>query len=147
MLNSLAAHGWLCRSADYRLRGGGQHPHPLVDTKRLIAWVRASAAELGADPSQVFLAGCSAGGHLAVSAALTPNAAELQQSGRLRRAAAHPAQLRPLLLRSLPDGRSCRRGIPALGAATHHGHTRRRDTETLTPTTSMNSVGGGSPLP
>ncbi len=78
MLNSLAAHGWLCLSADYRLRGGGQHPNPLVDTKRLIAWVRASAAELGADPSQVFLAGCSAGGHLAVSAALTPNAAELQ---------------------------------------------------------------------
>ena len=78
MLNHLAAHGWLCLSADYRLRGDGQHPNPLVDIKRLIAWTRANSDELGADPSQVFLAGCSAGGHLAVSAALTPNAAEFQ---------------------------------------------------------------------
>jgi acetyl esterase/lipase len=38
----------------------------------VIAWVREHAAEYGADPSQVFLAGASAGGHLAVSAALTP---------------------------------------------------------------------------
>ncbi len=78
LLNRLAAHGWLCLSADYRLRADGQHPHPLVDTKRLIAWVRASADELGADPSRVFLAGCSAGGHLALSAGLTPDVAELQ---------------------------------------------------------------------
>ncbi len=78
MLNRLAAHGWLCLSANYRLRADGQHPNPLVDTKRLIAWTRENSDELGADPSQVFLAGCSAGGHLALSAALTPNVAELQ---------------------------------------------------------------------
>ncbi|MDQ2847835.1 MAG: alpha/beta hydrolase [Actinomycetota bacterium] len=80
MLNHLAAHGWLCLSANYRLRAAGQHPNPLIDTKRLIAWIRENSDELGADPSQVFLAGCSAGAHLAVSAALTPNAAEFQPS-------------------------------------------------------------------
>lgn len=78
VLNQLAVHGWLCLSANYRLRAHGQHPNPLVDTKRLIAWIRENSDELGADPSQVFLAGCSAGGHLALSAALTPNVAEFQ---------------------------------------------------------------------
>ena len=78
LLNQLAAQGWLCLSGNYRLRGAAQHPNPLIDVKRLIAWTRENADELGADPSSVFLAGCSAGGHLAVSAALTPNQAELQ---------------------------------------------------------------------
>lgn len=78
MLNQLAAHGWLCMSANYRLRADARHPNPLVDTKRLIVWVRENSDDLGANPSQVFLVGCSAGGHLALSAALTPNASEFQ---------------------------------------------------------------------
>jgi acetyl esterase/lipase len=78
MLNQLAAHGWLCLSADYRLRADGHHPNPLVDTKRLIAWIRANSDEFGADPARVFLAGSSAGGHVALSAALTPDVAEFQ---------------------------------------------------------------------
>lgn len=78
LLNHLATRGWLCLSANYRLRADGQHPNPLIDTKRLIVWIRENSDSFGADPSQVFLAGCSAGGHLAVCAALTPNAAEFQ---------------------------------------------------------------------
>src|SRR6185437_7225355 len=78
LLNQLAADGWLCLSANYRLRGAGQHPNALIDAKRVIAWIRAHADEFGADPSSVFLAGCSAGAHLAVSAALTPGRVELQ---------------------------------------------------------------------
>ena len=71
LLNQLADHGWLCVSANYGLRSQGAFPESLVDTKRVIAWVRAHAGELGADPDQIFLAGGSAGGHLAISAALT----------------------------------------------------------------------------
>jgi len=71
LLNRLATDGWLCLSANYRLRQDGLHPNPLIDVKRLIAWTRENADELGADSSSVFLAGCSAGAHLAVSAALT----------------------------------------------------------------------------
>lgn len=78
MLNRLSAHGWLCLSANYRLRAAGRHPNPLVDVKRMIAWTREHATELGADPTQIYLLGCSAGGHLAVSAALTRNAVALQ---------------------------------------------------------------------
>lgn len=50
-----------------------------MDAKRVIAWVREQAADLGADPLQVFLVGCSAGGHMAVSTALTPNQGRFQQ--------------------------------------------------------------------
>ncbi|WP_457100194.1 alpha/beta hydrolase [Microbacterium sp. P5_E9] len=73
LLNQFADHGWLCVSANYQLRAEGAFPESLVDTKRVIAWVRAQAIEYGADPDQIFLVGASAGGHLAVSAALTPN--------------------------------------------------------------------------
>ena len=78
LLNQMAAHGWLCISANYRLRADAVFPNPLLDAKRAIAWAREHAAEYGADPTQVFLAGCSAGGHLAVSAALTPNQPRFQ---------------------------------------------------------------------
>lgn len=78
LLNQLAAHGWLCISANYRLRADAVFPNPLVDAKRAIAWAREHAAEHGADPALVFLAGCSAGGHMAVSAALTPNQPRFQ---------------------------------------------------------------------
>lgn len=78
LLNQLASHGWLCISADYRLRAEAVFPNPLVDAKRVIAWAREHALEHGADPAQIFLLGCSAGGHMAVSAALTPNQSRFQ---------------------------------------------------------------------
>lgn len=78
LLNQLAAHGWLCISANYRLRADAAFPNPLLDAKRAIAWAREHAAENGADPTQLFLAGCSAGAHMAVSAALTPNQPRFQ---------------------------------------------------------------------
>lgn len=78
LLNQLAAHGWLCISANYRLGAAGAFPHSLVDAKRVIAWAKDNAAAYGADPTQIFLVGASAGGHLALSAALTQNHPELQ---------------------------------------------------------------------
>ncbi|MCR2812895.1 alpha/beta hydrolase [Microbacterium sp. zg.Y1084] len=71
LLNQLAAHGWFCVSANYGLRGQGVFPRSLIDAKRVIAWVGAHAQAYGIDPEQIFLAGTSAGGHLALSAALT----------------------------------------------------------------------------
>lgn len=73
VLNLLASHGWVCLSANYRLRAAGAFPNSVVDTKRVVAWVRTHAGELAADPAAVLLAGSSAGAHLAVSAALTAN--------------------------------------------------------------------------
>ena len=73
LLHRLASQGWLCVSANYRLGRAGRFPHSLVDAKRVIAWVREHAAEHGADPSVVVVAGSSSGAHLASMAALTPN--------------------------------------------------------------------------
>jgi acetyl esterase/lipase len=71
MLLQLAARGWLCLSVDYRIGTAGEFPNPLVDTKRAIVWIRDHAGEYAADAAHVYLLGQSAGGHLAISAALT----------------------------------------------------------------------------
>ena len=67
----LARRGWVCISANYRLRT--QYPDQLEDVKKVLAWVREHGREYGADPNVVFVAGSSAGGHLASMAALTTN--------------------------------------------------------------------------
>jgi acetyl esterase/lipase len=69
----LASHGWVCISADYRLRRAGRFPASQIDAKRAIAWARQHAGEYGADPSLLAVAGGSAGAHLASMAALTAN--------------------------------------------------------------------------
>lgn len=55
----------------YRLRPAASFPDHLVDLKRAIAWARGQGAGYGADPETVFVAGSSAGGHMAALAALT----------------------------------------------------------------------------
>ena len=69
----LASHGWVCVSADYRLRRAGRFPASLIDAKRAIAWIHEHAPEYGGDPSLLVVAGSSAGAHLASMAALTAN--------------------------------------------------------------------------
>ncbi|WP_020548076.1 alpha/beta hydrolase [Embleya scabrispora] len=73
LIYRLASQGWVCVSANYRLRPDARHPDHLVDLKKVIAWVREHGHEYGADPSQLFASGSSAGAHLAALAALTPN--------------------------------------------------------------------------
>jgi acetyl esterase/lipase len=66
----LASQGWLCVSASYALRPA-PFSESLADARGAVAWARTRASELGIEPVQVFVAGSSAGGHLALSAALT----------------------------------------------------------------------------
>ncbi|HXQ57924.1 MAG TPA: alpha/beta hydrolase [Actinomycetes bacterium] len=73
LLYRLASQGWLCVSANYRLRPAAQHPDHLLDLKKVIAWVRAHGHQYGADPGLLLVSGSSAGAHLAALAALTPN--------------------------------------------------------------------------
>jgi acetyl esterase/lipase len=72
LLYRLAADGWVCISANYRLRGAGL-AEPLADVESVIAWIAEHGRKYGADPTAVFLAGSSAGGHLALRAALRPD--------------------------------------------------------------------------
>jgi acetyl esterase/lipase len=78
LLQHLAARGWVCFSADYRLSPRATFPDHLVDVKRVLAWVKAHAADYGADSDFVVIAGNSAGAHLAALAALTANDPEYQ---------------------------------------------------------------------
>jgi acetyl esterase/lipase len=73
LIYRLASQGWVCISANYRLSPAVRFPDRLIDVKKVIAWVREHGHEYGADPTVVFVAGSSAGGHLAAMAALTPN--------------------------------------------------------------------------
>ncbi|GAA1860291.1 alpha/beta hydrolase [Asanoa iriomotensis] len=73
LLNHLAAQGWVCVSANYRLAPAARYPDYLVDAKKVIAWVRDHAADYGADPRTIVASGSSAGAHLASMLALTRN--------------------------------------------------------------------------
>jgi acetyl esterase/lipase len=73
LLYRLASQGWVCISANYRLGRATRFPDHLIDAKKVIAWVREHGSEHGADPAMIFVAGTSAGAHIAAIAALTPN--------------------------------------------------------------------------
>lgn len=64
LLHHLAERGWVCVSATYRLRPRAGFEEHLADARAAMAWARAHAAEYGADPSRVVMAGSSAGAHL-----------------------------------------------------------------------------------
>jgi acetyl esterase/lipase len=78
LIYRLASQGWLCISANYRLSPAAAFPDHLIDVKKVVAWVREHGQEYGGDPAVVFVAGSSAGGHLAAMAALTPNDPDFQ---------------------------------------------------------------------
>lgn len=73
LLEHLAARGWVCISANYRLSPAVRFPDHLVDAKRVIAWAREHGPEYGASGTEIFATGGSAGAHLSATLALTPN--------------------------------------------------------------------------
>lgn len=73
LLAHLAASGWVCVAANYRLSPKVAFPEHLIDVKRAIDWTRRHAAEYGGDARFLAITGGSAGGHLAALAALTAN--------------------------------------------------------------------------
>jgi acetyl esterase/lipase len=80
--HALMAHlveaGWVCVSMQYRASPRHRWPSHIIDVKTAIAWTRAHIAQFGGDPSFIAAAGCSAGGHLASLAGLTPNDPQFQ---------------------------------------------------------------------
>ena len=69
--DTLAAQGFAVAAVDYRLSGEARFPAPLEDVAAAVGWVRDNATRYGLDAGRVFLWGDSAGGHLALLAALT----------------------------------------------------------------------------
>lgn len=71
LVTHMAARGWVCVSANYRLSPRATFPDHLVDLKRALAWTREHIAKYGGDPNFIVVTGGSAGGHLCSLLALT----------------------------------------------------------------------------
>jgi acetyl esterase/lipase len=69
--DDLAGQGFAVAAIDYRLSGEARFPAPLEDVRAAVGWVGDHGATYGLDPGRVFGWGDSAGGHLALLAALT----------------------------------------------------------------------------
>ena len=78
MLLQLAHSGVVVATINYRLAPSVRHPQQLIDVKRAIHFLRTHSAQLHVDRALLFLAGDSAGGHLASLAALTAGEAQYQ---------------------------------------------------------------------
>ncbi len=72
LLSHLVKQGWVCLTMDYRVSPVHRWPRHIADVNAAIAWARANIDQYGGDPGFVAVAGCSAGGHLASLAGLTP---------------------------------------------------------------------------
>jgi acetyl esterase/lipase len=72
LMSHLVESGWICLAIDYRVSPRNRWPRHIMDVKAAISWARANADRFGGDRDFVAVAGCSAGGHLASLAALTP---------------------------------------------------------------------------
>src|SRR3954471_5170567 len=60
LMNRMAARGWICVAANYRLAPKNPFPAQIIDVKRAIAWTREHIAEYGGDPSYLVITGGSA---------------------------------------------------------------------------------------
>lgn len=72
LMAHLAELGWVCLSVQYRTSPKHRWPRQIIDVKTAIAWARAHVDQYGGDRDFVAVAGCSAGGHMAALAGLTP---------------------------------------------------------------------------
>ncbi|WP_238367732.1 alpha/beta hydrolase [Mesobacterium pallidum] len=72
MAPGITARGALLVAPTYRLAPAHRYPVPVLDTLAAIAAIRSRIVEWGGDPDRLFLGGHSAGGHIAMQAALNP---------------------------------------------------------------------------
>lgn len=76
----LAAQGHVIMDVAYRLGPEVDIYGMVGDVKRAVAWMKANAGRYGVNPERIVLAGASAGGHLALLAAYTPDHPRLTPS-------------------------------------------------------------------
>ena len=78
LMYRMAANGWICVAANYRLSPSVGFPTHLHDCKAALAWIRTHGREYGMNPDFVAVTGGSAGGHLTALMGLTENRPDLQ---------------------------------------------------------------------
>ena len=75
------AVGYVSIGVQYRLSGQAKWPAQIEDVKAAIRWTRANASRLGIDADRIAVAGYSAGGFLALTAAGTADKKEFEGNG------------------------------------------------------------------
>jgi acetyl esterase/lipase len=73
--------GYVCVATEYRLAGESKWPAQIHDVKAAIRWMRANADRLDIDADKIAVEGNSAGAHLALMAAGTPNEPDFEGDG------------------------------------------------------------------
>ena len=87
----LGRRGYVCVACEYRLVPEAPWPAQIHDVKAALRWMRANSTTLGIDPDRIAIEGNSAGAHLALLAAGTPDVAELEGRGGNPGVATHVA--------------------------------------------------------
>ena len=77
LFRQLAAQGHVVMDVAYRLCPGVDIFGMVGDVKRAVAWMKTNSAQYQVNPACIVLGGGSAGGHLALLAAYTPNHPQL----------------------------------------------------------------------
>jgi acetyl esterase/lipase len=121
---ALAQQGFVVLAQEYRLTGEAPFPANIHDVKRAIRWARQHAADLRFDPERLCLEGHSAGAHLVLLAAGTPDDARLAPpeglGGVPQQAAAVCAIYPPTLFHfdgARPSGALAARSLPGADAS------------------------------
>ncbi|ODN66935.1 alpha/beta hydrolase [Methylophaga muralis] len=76
---ALTSQGMIVVIPDYRVFPEAVFPEFIEDAAQAVAWTRQHIAEFGGDPEQLFIAGHSAGAHIAAMLSVNPH--YLQQAG------------------------------------------------------------------
>lgn len=118
----LLEHGFAIASVDYRLTPQSAFPAQVHDIKAAIRFLRSQATEYDVDPKRFFIAGSSAGGHLAALVGVSTGVVKLEgpsQSNSDQSSAVAAivsfygaSNLQTILKQSTPYGLSVR--VPAL---------------------------------
>jgi acetyl esterase/lipase len=77
-VKNLTTFGWAIASVDYRLSTQARFPAQVHDIKAAIRYLRTHATELGLPADRIFIAGSSAGAHLAALVGVSNGHAELE---------------------------------------------------------------------
>ena len=81
MMVSYAQKGYVVANVEYRLIGEADFPACIQDVKTAVRWLRAHADELNVDPDRIGSYGHSAGAHLSMMLAMTPDVESLEGDG------------------------------------------------------------------
>jgi acetyl esterase/lipase len=121
---ALAEQGFVVLAQEYRLTGEAPFPANIHDVKRAIRWAKENAGRLGFDADRLCLEGHSAGAHLVLLAAGTPDDARLDppegRGGVSQRVAAVCAIYPPTLFHfdgERPSGALAARVLPGADAS------------------------------